>query len=45
MSDHSNHARSSRSAVLGIVSWAWVGIPLLYGVYELVVKIPALFTN
>ncbi|HEY0228248.1 MAG TPA: hypothetical protein VGC05_18075 [Mycobacterium sp.] len=45
MSDHSDYARSSRNTVLGIVSWSWVGIPLLYGVYELLVKIPALFTN
>jgi hypothetical protein len=28
-----------------IVSWLWVGVPFAYGVYELVVKIPALFTN
>jgi hypothetical protein len=45
MSDQSNHARSSRSTLLGFVSWAWVGIPLLWGLYELLVKVPALFTN
>jgi hypothetical protein len=26
-------------------SWLWVGAPFVYGVYELVVKIPALFAN
>jgi hypothetical protein len=45
MSDYSDHARSPGNTVLGIVSWSWVGVPLLYGVYELLVKIPALFTN
>jgi hypothetical protein len=30
---------------VGVVSWLWVGVPFAYGFYELVVKIPALFTN
>lgn len=28
-----------------IAGWLWVGVPFVYGVYELVVKIPALFAN
>jgi hypothetical protein len=37
---------SQRSKVTGtIASWLWVGVPFSYGVYELVVKIPALFAN
>jgi hypothetical protein len=30
---------------LSIGSWLWVGVPFAYGLYELVVKIPALFAN
>lgn len=30
---------------LTAVSWLWVGVPFAYGVYELIVKIPALFMN
>ena len=29
--------------VLAVVAWLWVLIPFLYGVYALVLKIPALF--
>lgn len=25
------------------VAWGWVGVPFLYGLYQLVIKIPALF--
>lgn len=28
---------------LTVVAWAWVLIPFLYGVYALVLKLPALF--
>jgi len=28
---------------IGVVAWLWVLIPLVYGLYELVIKIPALF--
>jgi hypothetical protein len=45
MSDRSIEATSPRVKALGIVSWLWVGVPFTYGVYELVVKIPALFAN
>jgi hypothetical protein len=45
MSDRSIEATSPRANALGIVSWLWVGVPFTYGVYELVVKIPALFAN
>jgi hypothetical protein len=45
MTDRSAEATSSRSKVLGVVSWLWVGVPFMYGVYQLVVKIPALFAN
>jgi len=30
---------------VSITSWLWVGVPFAYGLYELIVKIPALFTN
>jgi hypothetical protein len=45
MTDRSNEATYPRIELLGIVSWLWVGVPFVYGVYELVVKIPALFAN
>ncbi|CQD08592.1 hypothetical protein BN1232_01545 [Mycobacterium lentiflavum] len=38
-------ATSPRGSLLGVASWLWVGVPFAYGLYELVVKIPALFTN
>ena len=31
--------------VIGIVAWLWVLIPFAYGLYQLVVKIPALFAG
>jgi hypothetical protein len=32
-----------QSALLASVSWLWVGVPFLYGVYQLLAKVPALF--
>lgn len=32
-----------KRTVLTAVAWAWVGLPFLYGVYSLVLKVPALF--
>lgn len=29
--------------LLIVVAWLWVLIPFLYGVYSLVIKVPALF--
>jgi hypothetical protein len=29
--------------VLVVIAWLWVVLPFLYGLYQLVVKIPALF--
>ncbi|MEU4376432.1 MFS transporter small subunit [Pseudonocardia alni] len=26
-----------------VLAWVWVGVPFAYGLYELVLKIPALF--
>ncbi|WP_433802385.1 MFS transporter small subunit [Actinomycetospora sp. CA-084318] len=37
-----SQATGSRS-VLMVLAWLWVLIPFLYGVYQLVIKIPALF--
>ncbi|MBS1693371.1 MAG: hypothetical protein JST91_14235 [Actinobacteria bacterium] len=36
---------SSRNGVLGSIGWLWVGIPFLYGLVQLILKIPALFTG
>lgn len=45
MTDRPIETISPRGRLLGIGIWLWVGVPFGYGVYELVVKIPALFTN
>jgi hypothetical protein len=45
VTDRSFDAASPRVKVLGVVSWLWVGLPFTYGVYELLVKIPALFAQ
>ena len=29
--------------VIAVVAWLWVLIPFAYGLYQLVIKIPALF--
>jgi hypothetical protein len=29
--------------LVAVVAWLWVLIPLAYGLYQLIVKIPALF--
>ena len=34
-----------RNLSLGIIGWLWVGIPFGYGLVQLVLKIPALFTG
>lgn len=31
--------------VLTVLTWTWVGVPFLYGVYSLAIKIPALFSS
>lgn len=31
--------------VIGVVAWLWVGLPFLYGLVQLIVKIPALFSS
>jgi hypothetical protein len=48
MSHDASPARTSGGAAptrtpLIVVAWAWVGLPFLYGVYSLVLKVPALF--
>ena len=36
---------ASSTLLIGIVAWLWVLIPLAYGLYQLVIKIPALFAG
>lgn len=45
MTDRSIETSSPRGKLLGVGPWLWVGVPFTYGLYELVVKIPALFMN
>ena len=35
--------RPASTMVIGVIAWLWVLIPFAYGLYQLVVKIPALF--
>ena len=48
-SDPSGPVRAERTPMspallaVAVVAWLWVLIPLAYGVYQLIVKIPALF--
>lgn len=44
MNDQNSAPRSS-NLTLGIVGWIWVGVPFCYGLVQLFLKIPALFTN
>jgi hypothetical protein len=34
---------SAGRVVLTTLAWAWVVVPFLYGLYQLLIKIPALF--
>lgn len=34
---------SNGRVVLTAVVWAWVTVPFLYGLYQLLIKVPALF--
>jgi hypothetical protein len=34
---------SNGRVVLAVLAWAWVILPFLYGLYRLLIKIPALF--
>ena len=35
----------TNTLVIGIIAWLWVLIPFAYGLYQLVIKIPALFAG
>jgi hypothetical protein len=37
--------RPATTRVLLVVSWLWVGAPLVYGLYELVLKAQPLFVK
>ncbi|MFF2527126.1 MFS transporter small subunit [Streptomyces liangshanensis] len=41
----SGTAPEPRRTGLIVLAWLWVGIPLAYGVYELVLKAAQLFTD
>lgn len=45
MTDQSLEATSTRARLLSGVSWIWVAAPFSYGLFELLAKIPALFTT
>lgn len=34
---------SNGRVMLALLAWAWVIVPFLYGLYRLLIKIPALF--
>lgn len=41
----STQETGSGSRVLTALVWAWVLAPLLYGLYQLLIKVPALFSS
>lgn len=41
----SESTQVSRRAWLLVLAWAWVGIPFIYGVYELIRKVIQLFNG
>ena len=43
MSTRTTGSASNTRVVLTVLVWAWVVAPFLYGLYQLVIKIPALF--
>jgi hypothetical protein len=38
-----NESKSSGNAVMLLISWIVVGVPLVWGVYNTLLKLPALF--
>jgi hypothetical protein len=38
-----NESKSSGNALMLLISWIAVGIPLVWGVYNTLLKLPALF--
>lgn len=43
MSTEGRRIGPTSRAALSVLAWAWVVVPFLYGVYQLLSKIPALF--
>ncbi len=43
MSTPTTGSASSTRAVLTALAWTWVAAPFSYGLYQLLIKIPALF--
>ncbi|MGH3826332.1 MAG: MFS transporter small subunit [Pseudonocardiaceae bacterium] len=43
MSAQTTGPASRSRVVLATLAWAWVAVPFLYGLYQLLAKIPALF--
>jgi len=43
MSEQAHSTEGRAPVALVVLAWAWVGVPFLYGLWQLVIKIPALF--
>lgn len=43
MSTQETTPASGGRAAITVVAWLWVLIPFVYGLYQLIIKIPALF--
>jgi hypothetical protein len=43
--DSTQDKPATNTLVIGIIAWLWVLIPFAYGLYQLVIKIPALFAG
>jgi hypothetical protein len=43
MSTQATESTSNGRVVLIALAWTWVVVPFLYGLYQLLIKVPALF--
>jgi len=41
----STQDKPANMLLIGIFAWLWVLIPFAYGLYQLIIKIPALFAG
>lgn len=41
--DTTTQERSGANPVVAVLAWLWVLVPFGYGLYELLIKVPALF--
>jgi hypothetical protein len=43
MSTHAEQTTAAGPPAVAWLAWVWVVVPFLYGLYQLLIKVPALF--